>query len=89
MSEYTFVFGNAGWWLEILSKKELDDYHKKTDLDRYGSLNPDSKLYRDARENELRCLKWNGAVYINRVGGHTFPLKITKRQKNTQLNFPD
>lgn len=39
--------------------------------------------------NELRCIKENGAVYLNRAGGHTFALEYTQFCRRKELVFPD
>ena len=38
---------------------------------------------------ELRCIHEHGAVYINRVGGHTYGLEYTQFCRRKNLVFPD
>lgn len=38
---------------------------------------------------ELKCIKEHGAVYINRVGGHTFALEYTQFCRRKELVFPN
>lgn len=39
--------------------------------------------------SELRCIKENGAIYLNRAGGHTFALEYTQFCRRKELVFPD
>lgn len=38
---------------------------------------------------ELQCIKEHGAVYINRVGGHTYALDYTQFCRRKELVFPN
>ncbi len=134
--EWLFVFGDGGWWLKITDVKQLTEYHKITDAQRYeGAI----RMYKDGKrpENmsteerirammagnrdfmymqaaimqaqnvegtildgfrclnmeigmkELRNIREDGAVYINRVGGSTFSVDYTQFCRRKELIFPD